>query len=587
MVKDILAVAESVSVEKGVSEDIIFEAIELGLATATKKRYDEEADIEVKINRQTGDYVTTRRWLVVADDEVALLGTQFTTEEAAEVNPALKVGDVHEEVVQNEEFGRIAANMAKRVIIQRVRDAEREQVAGQYSDRVGELVSGTVKKVTRDNVIVDLGGNAEGLLSRDNLVGRETFRVNDRIRAILTAINPENYGPQLILSRSCSEMLIELFRIEVPEIAEEVIKIRSAARDPGARAKIAVKTNDGRIDPVGACVGMGGSRVQAVSNELGNERVDIVLWDDNPAQLVINAMAPAEVESIVVDEDSLTMELAINEENLAMAIGRGGQNVRLATELTGWNINVMSTSEASEKREQEASESSVLFREKLDVDENVAEILVEEGLTTLNEVAHVPLEELAGIEGFDEEIAKELQSRAQDALLTEAIVKEERLREPAEDLLGMEGMERELAYALAKQGIVTMEDLAEQAVADLLEFEGMTEERAGELIMTARAPWFAEAEGEGESAPAEAAPEAAAETKTAPAAEAETETETAAAEVETETETAPAAEAEAAAAEAETETAPAAAAETEAAPAETAPAAPAAAETAPAAEGSR
>ena len=493
MVKDILAVAESVSAEKGVSEDIIFEAIELGLATATKKRYDEEADIQVVINRQTGDFVTKRRWLVVPDDEMALLGTQFTTEEAAEVDPALKVGDIHEEVVENAEFGRIAANMAKRVIIQRVRDAEREQVVGQYSERVGELVAGTVKKVTRDNVIVDLGYNAEGLLPRENLVGRETFRVNDRVRAILTAISTENFGPQLILSRTCPEMLVELFRIEVPEISEEVIKIRSAARDPGSRAKIAVKTNDGRIDPVGACVGMGGSRVQAVSNELGNERVDIVLWDDNPAQLVINAMAPAEVESIVVDEDSLTMDLAVSEENLPMAIGRGGQNVRLATELTGWNINVMSTSEADAKQEEETNTWASLFCEKLDVDENVAEILVEEGFTSLEEVAYVPLEELSTIEGFDEEIAEELRARAKDALLTQAITSEEQLGEPAEDLLGMEGMDRDLARLLAGQGIVTMEDLAEQAVVDLLEIEGMTEERAGELIMTARAPWFEEA----------------------------------------------------------------------------------------------
>ena len=507
MNKEILLVAEAVSAEKGVSEDIIFEAIELALATATKKRYDEEADIEVTIDRESGDYVTKRRWLVVPDEEMALLGTQFTTEEAAEVSADLKVGDIHEEVVENVGFGRIAAQTAKQVIVQRVRDAERAQVVEEYQHRVGELLGGTVKKVTRDNVIVDLGNNAEGLLPREQLVGRETFRVNDRVRAILMEISEESRGPQLILSRACPAMLIELFKIEVPEIAEEVIEIRSAARDPGSRAKIAVKTNDGRIDPVGACVGMRGSRVQAVSNELDNERVDIVLWDDNPAQLVINAMSPAEVESIVVDEDSGTMDVAVNEENLAQAIGRSGQNVRLAAELTGWSINVMSTDEAADKHEQEAGAVIGMFCEQLDVDQEVAEILVEEGFTTLEEVAYVPLEEMSGIEGFDEEIAEELRARAKDALLTQAIASEEQLgeNEPAEDLLTMDGMDRHLAYILASRQIITMEDLAEQAVEDLLDIEDMTEERAGELIMTARAPWFAEAEAaESEGADAEA-----------------------------------------------------------------------------------
>ena len=495
MTKEILLVAEAVSAEKGVSEDIIFEAIELALATATKKRYGEEADIEVTIDRDTGDYTTVRRWLVVSDDEMALLGTQFTTEEAAEVNTSLQVGDIHEEPVENIAFGRIAAQTAKQVIVQRVRDAERAQVVEEYSDRVGELLAGSVKKVTRDNVIVDLGNNAEGLLPREQLVGRETYRVNDRVRAILMEISPESRGPQLIMSRTCPEMLIELFKIEVPEISEEVIEIRSAARDPGSRAKIAVKTNDGRIDPVGACVGMRGSRVQAVSNELDNERVDIVLWDDNPAQLVINAMAPAEVESIVVDEDSCTMDVAVSEDNLAQAIGRNGQNVRLATELTDWTINVMNTEEAAEKHEQEAGAVITVFCEQLAVDEEVAEILVEEGFTSIEEVAYVPLEEMSGIKGFDEEIAEELRARAKDALLTLAIASEEQLgaNEPAQDLLDMDGMDRHLAYILTSRKIVTMEDLAEQAVEDLLDIEDMTEERAGELIMTARAPWFAEA----------------------------------------------------------------------------------------------
>ena len=494
MTKEILLVAEAVSNEKGVSEDIIFEAIELALATATKKRYDEDSDIHVTIDRKTGDYVTVRRWLVVPDDELALLGTQLTTEEAIEMDPVLKPGDIHEEVVDNVGFGRIAAQTAKQVIVQRVREAERAQIVDQYRGRVGELVAGSVKKVTRDNIIVDLGNNAEGLLPRANVVGRETFRINDRLRAILLEISTEVRGPQLILSRACPQMLIELFRIEVPEIAEGVIQIRAAARDPGSRAKIAVKTNDQRIDPVGACVGMRGSRVQAVSNELDNERVDIVLWDDNSAQLVINAMSPAEVESIVVDEDAHTMDVAVSEDNLAQAIGRGGQNVRLASELTGWTINVMSSEEAQEKQEAEAGQIIQLFVEHLDVDEEVAEVLVEEGFTTLEEVAYVPLEEMMSIEGFDEEISEELRARAKDALLTMAIASEEQLgaSEPADDLLNMEGMERHLAFVLASRGIVTMEDLAEQGVDDLLDIPDMDEERAAALIMTARAPWFAE-----------------------------------------------------------------------------------------------
>ncbi len=490
--KEILQVAEAVSNEKGVSPEIIFEAIEIALATATKKRYDEDSEIRVVIDRESGDYTTFRRWKVVGDDELALLGTEFTTEEAVEKNPALQVGDVHEEQVENVEFGRIAAQTAKQVIVQKVREAERAQIVGQYRDRVGNLLGGSVKKVTRDVVIVDLGNNAEGVLARDNLVGRETFRVGDRIRAVLKEIQPDARGPQLIMSRTCPEMLIELFKIEVPEIAEQVIDIRGAARDPGLRAKIAVKTNDGRIDPVGACVGMRGSRVQAVSNELDGERVDIILWDDNPAQLVINAMAPAEVESIVVDEDTTTMDVAVAEDNLAQAIGRGGQNVRLASQLTGWNINVMSLEDAQAKQEQESGTTIARFMEALDVDEDVAFVLVEEGFTTLEEIAYVPLEEMMAIEGFDKETAEELRARAKDALLTQAIASEERLdaSEPAEDLLGMEGMDKHLAFQLASIGIVTMEDLAEQAVDDLMGIEGMDAKRAGELILTARAPWF-------------------------------------------------------------------------------------------------
>ena len=428
------------------------------------------------------------------DDHLSILGTEFTTEEAAEKDPSLKIGDVYKEQVENVEFGRIAAQAAKQVIVQRVREAERAQVVDLYRDRIGELVNGTVKKVNREAVIIDLGNNAEAFLSRDNLVGREAFRVGDRVRAILTGIREELRGPQLELSRSCNEMLIELFSIEVPEINEQVIEIRAAARDPGSRAKIAVKTNDGRIDPVGACVGMRGSRVQAVSGELANERVDIILWDDNPAQLAINALSPAEVESIILDEDSNSMDVAVAEDNLAQAIGRSGQNVRLATQLIGWNINVMSSEEAAAKGEEEAVRQVDLFKKSLDIDDDVALLLVEEGFTTLEEIAYVPLEEMVSIEGFDQDIADELRARAKDALLTQAIATEEVLEggDPAEDLLNMNGMERHLAFSLASKGIITMEDLAEQAVEDIIGIEGLDAEVAGKLIMTARAPWFSD-----------------------------------------------------------------------------------------------
>src|SRR5690554_777328 len=463
MSKEILLVAEAVSNEKGVSKEIIFEAIELALAAAAKKRFEEEGGeptVEVRIDRKTGEYKTFRRWNVVGDDEMAGLGDELTLEEAHEYDPLLKAGDVYEIEIDNPGFGRIAAQAAKQIIVQKVREAERAQIVEEYQARLGELVNGTVKKVTRDNIIVDLGNNAEGLLAKDQLIAREIFRLNDRVRAVLHEVRPENRGPQLILSRSCPEMLIELFRIEVPEISEEIIEIKGAARDPGSRAKIAVKTNDKRIDPVGACVGMRGARVQAVTNELGgSERIDIVLWDDNPAQLVINAMAPAEVASIIVDEDAHTMDVAVVEENLAQAIGRGGQNVRLASELTGWTINVMTEEQATDKQSEENQAYIDLFTEALDV---------------------------------DEEIVNELRSRAKDVLLAQALATEEQLSkaEPADDLLNMEGMERHLALVLASKGVCTMEDLAEQSIDELLEIENMTEEKAAELIMTARKPWF-------------------------------------------------------------------------------------------------
>ncbi len=492
MSKEILMVAEAVSNEKGVDKEVIFEAMEEALATATKKRFEEMANIRVSIDRSTGEYETFRWWEVVADDVLAELGTQFTTEEAKEKDSKLSVGDVYQERVENEAFGRIAAQLAKQVIVQRVRDAERELVINRFRHRIGDLINGTVKKVTRDHIIVDFGDNAEGLLPREELVGREIFRVNDRTRTILTGIRDDSRGPQLMVSRVSPEMLIQLFRIEVPEIAEGVIEIKGAARDPGQRAKIAVKSKDARIDPVGACVGMRGARVQAVSGDLDDERVDIVLWDDNPAQLVINAMSPAEVGSIVVDEDAHSMDVAVDADNLAQAIGKGGQNVRLASELTGWNINVMTLEDAEEKQLQEASDVVESLMRRLDIDEDVAVVLVEEGFTSIEEVAYVPLEEMSAIDGFDEGIAEELRSRAKDALLTMALVSEEQLTNtpPAEDLLNMEGMDQNLAYKLAAIKIVTMEDLAEQAVDDILELEGVDEERASALIMTARAPWF-------------------------------------------------------------------------------------------------
>ena len=507
MSKEILLVVDGVSHEKGVPKEVIFDAIEAALATATKKRYDDNAEFRVAINRKTGEYETFRVWTVCdpdaeADPEAEAEeewnpAAQLTLEEARAKDPSLNLGDTIEEPVESVEFGRIAAQTAKQVIVQRVREAERAQIVEAYAPRVGELIGGTVKKLGRDSVIVDLGNNAEGLLTREHLIPRETFRVGDRLRALLLEIRPENRGPQLILTRTSPQMLIELFKIEVPEIAEQVIEIRAAARDPGSRAKIAVKTNDGRIDPVGACVGMRGSRVQAVSGELAGERIDIVLWDENPAQLAVNAMAPAEVESIILDEETQSMDIAVAEDNLAQAIGRGGQNVRLASDMTGWRLNIMTEAEAISKQEEEAGRFIREFMEALAVDEDVATVLAEEGFTTLEEVAYVPLEEMMAIEGFDQEIVEELRNRARDALLTKAIASEEALgeQEPAEDLLNMEGMERRLAFRLASQGVITMEDLAELAVPDLQEIvEDLDEETAAALIMTARAPWFEEAE---------------------------------------------------------------------------------------------
>ena len=490
--KEILLVAEAVSNEKDVPKDVIFEAIELALATATRKHINDESDIRVAIDRKTGEATTTRCWTVVTDEVFTNPEAELILEDAQVTNPSLVLGDLVQEELPTEVFGRIAAQTAKQVIVQKVREAERAKVVELYRGRIGQIISGSVKKVTRDNVIVDLGYNAEALMARDQLIGRETFRMGDRVRALLSEVRTESRGPQLFLSRTDPQMLIELFKIEVPEISEEVIEVRAAARDPGSRAKIAVKTNDGRIDPIGACVGMRGSRVQAVTGELNNERVDIVLWDDNPAQLVINAMAPAEVSSIVVDEDRHAMDVAVSDENLAMAIGRNGQNVRLASELTGWTINVMSEEDAAAKQQDEVGGVVQTFVDALDIDEDFAEMLVEEGFASLEEIAYVPLDEMLAIDGLDEDIVEELRTRAKDKLLNQALAAEEQLdnSEPAQDLLDMEGMDTHLAFVLASRGIITMEDLAEQAVDEISDIEGLSDEKAAELIMTARAPWF-------------------------------------------------------------------------------------------------
>ena len=494
MNKEILMVVDAVSNEKGVAKDVIFEAIEIALATATKKRYNNDVDIRVAIDPKDGSYDTFRRWEVVADDEVEMGDRQTTLSAAQYEDPEIQIGDFVEEQVESIEFGRIAAQTAKQVIVQKVREAERAMVAEAYQEQIGQIVMGVVKRVERGNVFLDLGNNADAIIPREDMIPRESVRPGDRIRGLLKEIRTDVRGPQLFVSRTAPEFLIELFKIEVPEVGEELIDIIGASRDPGARAKIAVKSNDPRIDPVGACVGMRGSRVQAVSNELSGERVDIVLWDDNAAQFVINAMSPAEVESIIVDEDSEMMDIAVGEDQLSQAIGRGGQNVKLASELTGWTLNVMSEAQADEKSEEEALKSQKVFMDLLDVDEEVAVILVQEGFTSIDEVAYVPMSEMQQIEEFDDDIIEELRGRAKDVLLTRAISSEEDLTavEPAKDLLEMDGMDSDLAYHMAAIGIITMEDLAEQSIDELMVIDDMDEEKAGALIMTARAPWFEE-----------------------------------------------------------------------------------------------
>jgi N utilization substance protein A len=477
---------------------VIFQALETALATATKKKYTEDVDVRVAVDRVTGDSSTFRRWKVIADDAVMESpDREIRLMDAVEERSDAKIDDYVEQPMESVPFGRIAAQTAKQVIVQKVREAEREQIVDAYQGRKGELITGVVKRLDKGNIILDLGGNVEALVARDEMIPREAVRPGDRLRGWLKDVRHEVRGPQLFVSRTAPEFLVELFKLEVPEVGEGLIEIKGAARDPGARAKIAVRSTDPRIDPVGACVGMRGSRVRAISNELAGERVDIILWDDNPAQFVINAMAPAEVASILVDEESHSMDIAVEDATLSQAIGRAGQNVRLASELTGWELNVMDKSAASKKGEEEAENAKKVFMEQLHVDEDVATVLVQEGFSTIEEVAYVPVQEMLEIEEFDEQIVEELRNRAKDVLVTRAIAQQEHMSSagPAADLLEMEGMDPQLAYALADRGVRTMEDLAEQAVDDIADIEGLDSERAAQLIMRAREPWFTAQQG--------------------------------------------------------------------------------------------
>jgi N utilization substance protein A len=496
MSREILLVVDALAREKNVEKEVVFSALELALASATKKRFHEDVDVRVAIDRETGEYESFRRWHVVPDEEYLDEGLQIPLSEAKQKQPDSEVGGIIEEQLEPVEFGRIGAQTAKQVILQKIREAEREQILSDFLERKEHLVTGVIKRMERGNAIIE-SGRIEAVLPRDQMIPKENLRIGDRVRAFLLKIDRAARGPQLILSRISPEFLVKLFELEVPEIEEGLIEIKAAARDPGARAKIAVKSNDPRIDPQGTCIGMRGSRVQAVTSELGGERVDIVLWSADPAQFVINALAPAEVSSIVVDEEKHSMDVVVDEEQLAQAIGRSGQNVRLASDLTGWSLNIMTAEEAEKKSAEEAESIIQEFMQKLDVDAEVAQVLVEEGFSTIEEIAYVPLSEMLEIEAFDEDTLNELRSRARNVLLTEAIASEEKVEHVAEDLATMEGMDAETARMLAAQGISTVEDLADLAVDDLVEITGMDAERAKTLIMTARAPWFAAEQANG------------------------------------------------------------------------------------------
>ncbi len=496
MSKEVLAVVEMMANEKGVDKEIIFDAIETALATATRRSHDDEIDVRVEIDRISGDYATFRRWEVI-DDGTAIednVGWYIREMDAVDEDSSKEIGDFIEEPIESIEFGRIGAQTAKQVIIQKVREAERKKVVEIYSKRVGEIITGQVKRIERGDVILDLGDNVDAVIPRNQLIARENFRMGDRVRAYLQEVSFRPRGPQLVMSRASKEMLTELFKIEVPEIGDDLIDIMGAARDVGFRAKVAVRANDPRLDPIGACVGMRGSRVQSVTNEIAGERIDIILWDPNDAQYVINAMAPAEVLSIMVDEDKHTMDLSVADDQLSQAIGKNGQNIRLASELTGWELNVMTQSEMDEKHHFESKDQIEVFVNALDIDEEMADVLVSEGFATLEEIAYVPANEMLQIDGFDEEIVAELKQRAKDALLTMAIADEERiaLAEPAEDLLSLEGMTVEMAIKLASLCFITQDVFSEFGSDEVLEFLDLDEAAAGELILKARAPWFEE-----------------------------------------------------------------------------------------------
>ncbi len=490
MSKELLLLADVLAREKNVDKEIVLGALELALASAAKKRFSEDVDIRASVDRVSGEFTFFRRWIVVNDRDIEMPEREYKLHEAQEIKPDSVVGEYIEEPIEGFEVGRIGAQAAKQVILQKIRDAEREQILTDFLAREEHLVTGVIKRMERGNGIIE-SGRVEALLPRDQMIPKENLRPGDRVRAYLWKVDRTARGPQIILSRITPDFLIKLFELEVPELEDGLLEIKAAARDPGSRAKIAVKSNDPRIDPIGTCVGMRGSRVQAVTSELGGERVDIILWSEDPAQFVINALAPAEVSKITVDEEKHSMDIVVDEENLAQAIGRTGQNVRLASELTGWEINLMTLEESQKKSEEESSVVRNLFMEKLDVDQEVADILVQEGFSTLEEVAYVPVAEMLEIESFDEDTVNELRSRARNALLTEAIVTEEKLEHDVEDLLTLEGMDTQTARMLAEKGVVTKEDLADLAMDDLVEMTGIDAERAKQLIMTARAPWFA------------------------------------------------------------------------------------------------
>ncbi len=492
MSREILLLVDALAREKNVDKEIVFGALELALASATKKRFGhDEVDVRVAIDRHSGNHSSFRRWEVVADDDHEFPSRQIAITDAGEHGENLQIGDFVEEELEPIEFGRIGAQTAKQVILQRIRDAEREQILNDFLERREHMVSGVIKRIERGNAIIECG-KLEALLPREQMIPKENLRVGDRVKAFLLRIDRGGRGPQLILSRTAREFLVKLFEVEVPEIEDGLIEIKAAARDPGLRAKIAVKSNDQRIDPQGTCIGMRGSRVQAVTTELGGERVDIILWSQDPAQFVINALAPADVSSIVIDEESHSMDVVVDEEQLAQAIGRGGQNVRLASELTGWEINIMTVDQAEQKHEAEYEQIRDLFMRTLDVDEDVATVLVQEGFSTLEEVAYVPLAEMLEIDGFAEETVNELRSRARNALLTQAIAKEEEKESEAEGLLTVEGVDADLAHVLVNNGVATRDDLADLAVDDLVEMTNMDADQAKKLIMAARAHWFNE-----------------------------------------------------------------------------------------------